>query len=94
MRANIKTQADKCQKINAKRKNDREQLKNWYVRSLFVRGTGLKAADIPESVIECKKLHIKLKRAIKKRQEHEMLQRESELKARLEEEEKLRKRQE
>lgn len=53
--------------INAKRNEDRKQLKDWYVRSLFVAGTLLKAKDIPQSVIDCKRALIMLKRAIKER---------------------------
>ena len=56
-----------CAMINARRKEDRKQLKDWYVRSLFVAGTQLKAADVPQSVIDCKRVHIMLKRAIKER---------------------------
>jgi hypothetical protein len=53
--------------INVKRKIDREQLKDWYVRSLFVAGTQLKASDVPQSVIDCKRILIMLKRAIKEK---------------------------
>lgn len=53
--------------INAKRKVDREQLKDWYVRKLFVAGTQLKASDVPQTVIDCKRVLIMLKRAIKEK---------------------------
>jgi hypothetical protein len=51
--------------INAKRKEARTQLKDWYVRGLFVAGTQWKASDVPQDLVECKRAHIMLKRAIK-----------------------------
>ena len=57
-------------RINEKRKADREQLKDWYVRSLFIGYSNLKAADVPQSIVECKRALIMLKRAIKEKRKY------------------------
>jgi hypothetical protein len=66
MRIDMAQQNDRA-RINEKRKTDREQLKDWYVRSLFVAGTKLRASDVPQYIIECKRALIMLKRIIKQK---------------------------
>jgi hypothetical protein len=64
------TAQDTRTKANEKRKDDREQLKDWYVRSLFITGSNLKASDVPQEIIDCKRVLIMLKRAIADRRKN------------------------
>lgn len=58
-------QASFRNKINERRKNDRLNLKDWYVRSLLARGwSPLKPSDFPTDLVEFKKAHVLLRRVI------------------------------
>jgi hypothetical protein len=52
-------------KRDAQKQRARERLANWYIKNLLVRGSNLSRKDIPQELVEAKRLEVLITRKVK-----------------------------